>query len=144
MKFSRLVLVLSTALLSTAPLLPGARPNIVLFLVDDMGVMDSSLPFLADAQGQPVTHPLNRFYRTPTMETLAAQGLYYSQFNANSVCSPTRATLMTGQSTARHTTTQFIKPESKNTGGQGPPDWNWKGLTKTSVTKDQNTELRVQ
>jgi hypothetical protein len=30
-----------------------ARPNIVVFLVDDMGVMDTSVPFLADANGRP-------------------------------------------------------------------------------------------
>ena len=27
------------------------RPNIILFLVDDMGVMDTSVPFLTDAEG---------------------------------------------------------------------------------------------
>ena len=27
------------------------KPNIIVFLVDDMGVMDTSVPFLTDAQG---------------------------------------------------------------------------------------------
>jgi len=113
---------------------PKGMPNILLFLVDDMGVMDSSAPFLTDTKGKPVKHPLNEYYHTPAMERLAGQGLRYSQFYANSVCSPTRVTLMTGQSSARHTTTQYIKPESKNTGTHGPADWNWKGLTKSSIT----------
>ena len=29
------------------------RPNIIVFLVDDMGLMDTSVPFLADESGQP-------------------------------------------------------------------------------------------
>ena len=46
------------------------RPNIIVFLVDDMGLMDTSVPFLTDPEGQPVEHPLNRWYRTPNMQRL--------------------------------------------------------------------------
>ena len=46
------------------------RPNIILFLVDDMGVMDTSVPFLTDAEGNIQTHPLNEWYHTPNMERL--------------------------------------------------------------------------
>ena len=111
-----------------------APPNVVVFLVDDMGLMDCSLQFLSDGKGHAVEHPLNKYYRTPSMERLAKQGLRFSQFYANSVCSPTRVTLMTGQSSARHTTTQWIRSEGKNTGGLGPADWNWAGPDKKSVT----------
>jgi len=45
------------------------------FLVDDMGVMDTSVPFLTDTTGQPKRYPLNDYYRTPEMERLAAQGI---------------------------------------------------------------------
>ncbi len=45
-----------------------AQPNIVLFLVDDMGVMDTSLPFLTNENGEPKRYPLNDYYRTPNME----------------------------------------------------------------------------
>ena len=31
------------------------KPNIILFLVDDMGLMDTSVPMLADKDGKPVT-----------------------------------------------------------------------------------------
>lgn len=41
---------------------------------------------------------------------------------------------MNGQTSARHTTTQFIKPESKNTGSLGPAGWKWKGFTEGDVT----------
>lgn len=110
------------------------KPNIVVFLVDDMGLMDTSVPFLTDKEGDPETHPLNEFYRTPNMERLAAMGTRFSQFYAMSVCSPTRASIMSGQTSARHTTTQFIRPETKNTGGFGPEDWNWQGFTEGDVT----------
>ena len=117
-------------LISTA----SDKPNIILFLVDDMGVMDTSVPFLTDKNGKQVKHPLNRFYKTPGMEKLASQGIIFSQFYANSVCSPTRATLMSGQSSARHHVTQFIKPETNNAGTFGPKNWKWEGTKKTDIT----------
>ncbi len=39
-----------------------------------MGVMDTSVPFLTDATGQPKRYPLNDYYRTPNMERLAKRG----------------------------------------------------------------------
>ena len=78
------------------------RPNIIVFLVDDMGLMDTSVPFLADESGQPVRHPLNDWYHTPNMERLAKQGICFSTFYAQSVSSPSRASIMTGQNATRH------------------------------------------
>ena len=49
------------------------KPNIILFLVDDMGLMDTSVPMLTDKEGKPQKHPLNDWYRTPNMERLAKQ-----------------------------------------------------------------------
>jgi hypothetical protein len=48
-------------------------PNIIIFLVDDMGLMDTSVPMLTDEHGKPQRHPLNDWYRTPNMERLANQ-----------------------------------------------------------------------
>lgn len=79
------------------------RPNIIVFLVDDMGLMDTSVPFLADESGQPVRHPLNDWYHTPNMERLAKQGICFSTFYAQSVSSPSRASIMTGQNATRLT-----------------------------------------
>ncbi|MFT5130672.1 MAG: arylsulfatase A-like enzyme, partial [Rhodothermales bacterium] len=112
----------------------AAQPNILLFLVDDMGVMDTSLPFLTDEAGTPKRYPLNDYYRTPSMERLAAQGVRFNQFYAMSVCSPTRISIMTGQNAARHRATNWIKPSANNAGPQGPPDWNWAGLKKGDFT----------
>lgn len=111
-----------------------ARPNVVLFLVDDMGVMDTSLPFLTDESGSPVRHPLNEYYRTPNMERLAERGMRLNNFYAMSVCSPTRVSIMTGQNAARHGTTNWINPTNNNRGPCGPEDWNWTGLGDEQVS----------
>jgi arylsulfatase A-like enzyme len=111
-----------------------ALPNIVVFLVDDMGPMDTSVPFVTDAEGKPERYPLNDFYRTPSMERLAAQGTRLSQFYAMSSCSPTRTSLITGQNATRHGVTAWIRAESNNGGTFGPPDWNWTGFDTPGVT----------
>jgi len=113
------------------------RPNIVVFLVDDMGVMDTSVPFLTDESGTPKRYPLNEFYRTPSMERLAKWGIRFNNFYAMSVCSPTRISIMTGQNAARHHATNWINPDKDNRGPFGPPSWNWKGLKKDDVTLPQ-------
>ncbi len=111
-----------------------SRPNVIVFLVDDMGVMDTSVPFLTDEQGKPKRYPLNDYYRTPSMERLAENGIRFNNFYAMSVCSPTRISIMTGQNAARHHATNWINPRNDNRGPKGPPDWNWKGLKADSVT----------
>lgn len=63
-------------LLSSRLLLAQEFPNIVLFLVDDMGVMDTFLPFLTDKGGNLVRCALNDWYRTPNVERMARQGIY--------------------------------------------------------------------
>ena len=109
-------------------------PNIMVFLIDDMGVMDTSVPFLVDESGEPKRYPLNDFYRTPSMERLAERGVRLNQFYAMSVCSPTRISIMTGQNAARHRATNWINPWQNNAGPQGPSAWNWKGLESGDIT----------
>jgi arylsulfatase A-like enzyme len=110
------------------------RPNIMVFLVDDMGVMDTSVAFLTDENGNPKRYPLNDYYRTPSMQRLATRGIRFNQFYAMSVCSPTRISIMTGQNAARHRTTNWINPSKDNAGTNGAPDWNWTGLKKGDET----------
>jgi arylsulfatase A-like enzyme len=132
-----LLLSLICLVLGTAPnFVHGAEPppNILLVLVDDMGVMDTSVPFLTDENGVPQRYPLNDYYRTPQMERLAALGIRFNNFYAMSVCSPTRVSLMTGQNAARHRTTNWINPDRDNGGPQGPAEWNWRGLKRGDVT----------
>ena len=114
--------------------IPADRPNIMVMLVDDMGIMDTSVPFLTNAHGEPVRYPLNDYYHTPGMERLAEQGIRFNNFCAMSVCSPTRISLMTGQNAARHRTTNWINWRTNNAGPHGPPSWNWDGLSSNDVT----------
>jgi arylsulfatase A-like enzyme len=62
----------------------ASRPNIVLVLVDDLGFSDIG-PFGATE------------LETPNLDRLAAQGLRLKEFYNNSICAPTRASLLTGQ-----------------------------------------------
>lgn len=110
------------------------KPNIVIFLVDDMGLMDTSVEFIIDKNGNPVKQPLNDYYHTPNMENLSKSGIRFSNFYAHSVCSPTRTSLMSGQNSARHGVTNWVRSEGNNKTPFGPPNWNWEGLSKSSVT----------
>jgi len=67
----------------------AARPNIILFLVDDMGWMDST-PYGS------------KYYETPSMERLAAQSMRFTDAYALPLCSPTRASILSGQYSSRH------------------------------------------
>lgn len=78
-----------------------SKPNIVLFLVDDMGWQDTSEPFWTKKT------PLNEKYRTPNMEKLASMGVKFTNAYACAVCSPSRVSLMTGQNAARHRVTNW-------------------------------------
>ena len=73
-------IILLFALLPSPVRAEDTQPNILVFLVDDMGLMDSSVPFLTDKVGKPVRHPLQEFYRPPNMERLAKQGVRFSRF----------------------------------------------------------------
>jgi arylsulfatase A-like enzyme len=75
--------ILFALLLSLAVLAEENPPNIVLFLVDDMGWQDTSVPFHTECT------PFNDHFRTPNMERLAKQGVKFTQAYAAAVCSPT-------------------------------------------------------
>ena len=77
------------------------KPNIIFFLVDDMGWQDTSVPFHTEETN------LNKRYHTPNMELLAHQGVMFTQAYAHSICSPTRVSLMTGMNPARHMVTNW-------------------------------------
>lgn len=122
------------ALLAAQAAWTQERPNIVVFLVDDMGLMDTSLPFLCNEKGEAVRYPLNDWYHTPNMERMASQGIRFSTFYAQSVSSPSRTSLLTGQNAARHRTTNWINSESNNRDTYGPLAWNWKGISNATPT----------
>ncbi len=89
MTSSRWLLVLLMALLLLGPAAGAAeRPNIVLILADDLGWSDLGC-YGAD------------LHETPNLDRLAGEGIRFRDAYAMSVCSPTRATLLTGKHAAR-------------------------------------------
>jgi arylsulfatase A-like enzyme len=80
------------------------KPNIVFILIDDLGWMDIG------ANG-------SSFYETPNIDKLAKEGVRFTRaYAASPVCSPTRASILTGKNPARIHLTQWI-------GGPGNPDY---------------------
>lgn len=61
---------------------PGS-PNVVLILLDDVGYS--------------ATHTFGGVISTPTFDSLAANGLRYTNFHTTAICAPTRAALLTGR-----------------------------------------------
>jgi arylsulfatase A-like enzyme len=114
---------------SAATASPPSSPklNIVLFLADDLGWQDTSEPFFTRRT------PLNERFHTPAMERLARRGLKFTQAYAYPVCSPSRVSLMTGMSAARHRVTNWTLRRNESTDAPHPflrfPDWNVNGLS---------------
>ena len=73
------------------------KPNVVVFLVDDLGYMDVG-----------ANNP-KCFYKTPNVDALAKSGMRFTDgYAANPVCSPTRYALMTGKYPTRVMATNFF------------------------------------
>ncbi|MBC6999148.1 sulfatase [Cytophaga sp. FL35] len=76
------------------------KPNILFILVDDLGLNDLS------ATG-------STYYETPNVDRIADEGVVFTQgYAASRVCSPSRASIMTGKFTARHGITDWIGAKS--------------------------------
>ncbi len=124
--FIPLALVPLTAISPHAVAATGNRPNIILFMVDDMGWQDTSIPFYKEKTA------LNERYHTPNMERLASQGMMFTQAYACSVSSPTRVSLMTGMNAARHRVTNWTLQKDSPTDRKSDilefPDWNMNGI----------------
>ncbi len=76
--------------------LGAERPNFLFILVDDLGCTDLGF------EG-------SKFYETPNIDALAASGMRFDQgYSASQVCSPARASILLGQTPARHGITQWI------------------------------------
>lgn len=99
-------------------------PNVIVFLVDDMGWND--------------TEPYgNTFHETPNVTKLAKQGMKFTHaYAACPVCSPTRVSIMTGRYPARVGITDFIpghlRPWAKLT---VPPIHNQLPLSEVSLAE---------
>lgn len=83
------------------PAASADAPNVVQILVDDLGWADvGAYQDLVPEGDRP---PWYGFHETPNVDRLAAEGtLFTDGYAASPVCSPTRASLYTGQTPARH------------------------------------------
>jgi len=82
-------ILLSALLLVTSACSAPVRPNLVFIMADDLGWRDLG------CYG-------SNLYETPNIDQLAARGLRFTQaYAANPLCSPTRASILTGQYPAR-------------------------------------------
>lgn len=67
------------------------KPNVLFILADDLGWSDTSL------------YGTTNFYQTPNIQRLAERGMTFTRaYSASPLCSPTRASILTGLSPARH------------------------------------------
>lgn len=106
------LLALSAGLLAGLPATARAaeRPNFVFFLVDDLGWTD--LGCFGSS-----------YYETPNIDGLAATGMRFTNaYAACPVCSPTRASILTGKYPVRVGITDYIN----SAGGNQPEKWNRK------------------
>ncbi len=75
-------------------------PNVLFILVDDLGYMDLS-------------YTGSDYYETPNIDRIANEGMVFNQgYAASRVCSPSRASVMTGKFTGRHGITDWIGAKS--------------------------------
>lgn len=82
----------------------GEKPNVVLFLVDDMGWMDCGV------YG-------STYYETPNIDRFADRAMRFTNAYAQPLCSPTRASILSGQHSSRHgitSATGHLPPQEAN------------------------------
>ena len=115
--FPRVLLLL----LALALPLRAAPPNFVFILIDDMGATDLG------CYG-------SNFYETPNIDRLAKDGLRFTTgYSACTVCSPTRASLMTGKNPAALRLTDWIPGHARPFAKLKIPEWT-KELRASEVT----------
>ncbi|MDG2255651.1 MAG: sulfatase [Opitutaceae bacterium] len=100
MKITRILPLIAFGILGFLPLTAQNRPNIVFFLVDDLGWSD------VGCFG-------SSFYDTPNIDKLASEGVRFtSGYAACHVCSPTRASILTGKYPASLNLTDWLNGRS--------------------------------
>jgi len=80
--------------LLAAPVAAATQPNIIIYMVDDLGWNHISAK-------QPTMGTAEKIYQTPNLEKLANSGLSFTHAYAQPNCAPTRAAMLSGQYPAR-------------------------------------------
>jgi arylsulfatase A-like enzyme len=105
--------LLLLSLVATTSRAAEPKPNVVVILADDLGWSDTTL------------YGTTKFYKTPNIQRLAQRGMTFTRaYSSSPLCSPTRASVLTGLSPARHGITSptchlpevILKPEAPTTG----------------------------
>ncbi|MBC23478.1 MAG: sulfatase [Phycisphaerae bacterium] len=120
-------------LLLLAQAAADSQPNMILFIVDDLGWQDTSVPF------HTAVTEFNERYHTPNLERLAASGVKFTNAYASApVCTPTRTSIMTGMSPGQSRITYWTLRKdtdtSRNRDLVKAPPWNMNGLQEDDVT----------
>ena len=104
----RIFLTLLTLITAT---FAAEKPNFVVFLIDDLGATD------VGCYG-------STFYETPHIDKLAKDGMRFrTAYSACTVCSPTRAAILTGKYPARLHITDWIAGHVRPNAPLQIPDW---------------------
>ena len=103
------------------------QPNIIFFLVDDFGWMDTQVPF------GPECYPENNRHDTPNFLQMAAEGTILTNTYACPLSSPTRTSILTGVNSARtHVTNPLGSLRGAQTAFQTPDDSPWAAVDSLS------------
>ncbi|AJR04522.1 sulfatase [Siansivirga zeaxanthinifaciens] len=97
MRFYLFVFVVLITLISSSNNKAKHKPNIIFILADDFGYMDVQ----AYAERTLGVSKNLMYYETPNIDRLVAEGVAFDQAYVNQLCSPTRASLITGKYAAR-------------------------------------------
>ena len=96
-------ILLTLSVFFSLNLFSADKPNIVIILTDDLGRGDVSYHY--------------GYIPTPNIDQLAKDGIELNRFYANPVCSPTRASLLTGLHIFNHGVVRpFMNPAAEQTG----------------------------
>ena len=94
------ILILACGLLPATEPAPQRPPNIIFILADDLGWAELG------CYG-------NKFNETPNLDRMARQGIRFTDaYAAAPVCSPYRASFLTGQYPARHGILDYLRPNT--------------------------------
>ncbi|MCK3683708.1 sulfatase [Maribellus sp. YY47] len=117
------ILITTLSLISCSHQTPEkAKPNVLFILADDYGYHDLSVTG-------------SKFYETPNIDRIANEGMIFTDgYAACQVCSPSRASIMTGKFTARHGITDWI-------GAPTGEDWRNAGRSNQLLPPEYNHAL---
>ena len=94
---NRLFIFLCCISASFASFVHASKPNVIVILADDLGIVDMNA-YASKFTGETASQ---MYYETPNLDRLTKEGLAFSQAYACHLCSPARASLLTGKYAAR-------------------------------------------